>query len=190
MIRKMALEAQGKSKSSEREIGRTAIALGMPIQYTNEVAKCAGQAYVEALDITGVPLVDWGLPPQKAARPLGEILVIDDEVVVGNSIRKILEPKGYHVNHVEKPDAAMKKLSEKAVDMVLLDMRIPGVKGFELLSAITGKYPKIPVIMITGYATVKTAVESIRLGAKDYVPKPFTPGEIHQAVQRGLRQVA
>ena len=78
----------------------------------------------------------------------------------------------------------------KAIDMILLDMKIPGVKGFDLLEAIREEYPTIPVIMITGYATVGTAVESIKLGATDYVPKPFTPDEIDQAVARSFKRAA
>ena len=173
-----------------RGIGKSGIATGMPIRYLNEVARCASQVYVDALDISGMPMVDWNILSSGAPEALGEILVVDDEVVVGNSIRKILEPRGYHVEHAETPQGALNTLSEKSVDIILLDLRIPGVKGLELLEAITNKYPTIPVVMITGYATVKTAVESIKLGATDYVPKPFTPGEIHEAVERGLEQAA
>jgi DNA-binding NtrC family response regulator len=190
MEKEMERKSLAKLAPFGRGIGKSGIATGMPIHYLNEVARCASQTYVDALDISGMPMVDWNLLPSKAPDALGEILVVDDEVVVGNSIRKILEPRGYHVDHVETPQGALNILSERAVDIILLDLRIPGVKGLDLLETITSKYPSIPVVMITGYATVKTAVESIKLGAADYVPKPFTPDEIHEAVERGLEEAA
>ena len=109
---------------------------------------------------------------------------------MGNSVRKILEPRGYHVAHAQTPQDAMETLSSVPVDMILLDMKIPGVRGLELLEAIREEHPTTPVVMVTGYATVETAVESMKLGATDYVPKPFTPKELHEAVEKGLRRAA
>jgi len=188
-IKKMQLKAKGRPTFLAEEIGRSAIDIDLPFDY-NEVARYTSPAYVNALDSSGVPMVNWEELPEEVPAPVPEVLVIDDEVVVGNSIRKILTPKGYHVEHAETPDAAMEILSERPVDMILLDMKIPGVKGLDLLETIREENPTTPVIMITGYATVETAVESIKLGATDYVPKPFTPGEIYQAVERGFRLAA
>ena len=188
-IKKMQLRAKGRPRSLAQEIGKSAIDIDLPFAY-KEVARYASPAYANALDASDMPMVDWGEVSEQAPIVLPEILVIDDEVVVGNSIRKILKPKGYHVEHAETPDAAMEILSERPVDMILLDMKIPGVKGLDLLEAIREEHPTIPVIMITGYATVETAVESIKLGATDYVPKPFTPDEISQAVERSFKLAA
>ena len=188
-IKKMQLKAQAKPMSLAEEIGKSAIDIDMPFDY-DEVAMYTGQAYVNALDGSEIPRVDWEDVPEKAPTTLPEILVIDDEVVVGNSIRKILKPRGYNVDHAETPLAAMEILSERPVDMILLDMKIPGVKGLDLLKSIREEHPTIPVVMITGYATVETAVESIKLGATEYVSKPFTPDEVYQAVEKSFKRAA
>jgi DNA-binding NtrC family response regulator len=188
-VKKARLKAQSRPKMLAEEIGHSAIDIDLPFEY-DEVAKYASPAYATALDRSGLPLVDWEDHPEEAKSAFPEILVIDDEVVVGNSVRKILKPRGYHVEHAETPASAMELLSEKPVDMVLLDMKIPGVQGFDLLKAIREEHPIVPVVMITGYASVDTAVESIKIGAADYVPKPFTPDELHQAVERGLKRAA
>lgn len=188
-IKKAQLKAQDRPLSLAEEIGRSAIDIDLPFDY-DEVAKYANPAYAKALDTSDMPMVNWEDLPEEVPVALPEILVIDDEVVVGNSVRKILKPRGYHVEHAETPQAAMKILSETPVDMILLDMKIPGVRGLELLEAITEEHPTVPVVMITGYASVETAVESIKLGATDYVPKPFTPNELHQAVERSFKRAA
>jgi len=188
-IKKAQLKAKGRPRFLAEEIGKSAIDIDLPFDY-KEVARLSSRAYVNALDGSEMPMVNWGEIPEEAQAALPEVLVIDDEVVVGNSIRKILKPRGYHVEHAETPDAAMEILSGRPVDMILLDMKIPGVKDFGLLEAIREEYPTIPVVVITGYATVETAVESIKRGAADYVPKPFTPHEIDQAVARSFKRAA
>jgi DNA-binding response OmpR family regulator len=188
-IKKMQLKALKRPRPLAVEIGASAIDIDMPFDY-DEVARLTGPAYVNALDGSDIPMVDWEESPEEATTAFPEILVIDDEVVVGNSIRKILKSRGYHVEHAETPDAAMGLLSETPVDMILLDMKMPGVKGLELLEAIREEHPTTPVIMITGYASVETAVQSMKMGATDYVPKPFTPDELHQAVENGFRRAA
>ncbi len=188
-IKKVQLKARTRPRLLAKEIGKSAIDVDLPFDY-DEVARYTSPTYVNALDGSEIPMVSWEEPHEEVPATLPEILVIDDEVVVGNSIRKILKPRGYHVEHAETPHAAMKVLSERPVDMILLDIRIPGVKGLDLLKSIREEYPTIPVIMITGYATVETAVESIKLGATEYVPKPFTPDEIHQAVERSFKRAA
>lgn len=188
-IKKAQLKAQNRPRMLAEEIGQSAIDIDLPFEH-DEVAKYASQAYARTLDRSGLPLVNWDDHAEEIPTVLPEILVIDDEVVVGNSVRKILKPRGYHVEHAETPGSAMEILSEKPVDMVLLDMKIPGVHGLDLLKAIREEHPIVPVVMITGYASVETAVESIKLGATDYVPKPFTPDELHHAVERGLKRAA
>jgi DNA-binding response OmpR family regulator len=188
-IKRAQLKARKRPLSLAEEIGKSAIDIDLPFDY-NEVARYTGGAYANALDRSDLPMVNWEPFTEEAPAALPEILVIDDEVVVGNSVRKILKSRGYHVEHAETPSAAMAILSERPVDMILLDMKIPGVKGLDLLEAIKEENPTIPVIMITGYATVETAVKSIKLGAIDYVPKPFTPDELHWAVERGFRRAA
>jgi DNA-binding NtrC family response regulator len=188
-IKKARLKAEKRRLSLSEEIGKSAIDIDLPFDY-DEVAGYTSRAYAQALDRSDMPRVNWEDLPEEAPAVLPEILVIDDEVVVGNSVRKILKPRGYHVEHADTPRSAMDILSERPVDMILLDMKIPGVRGLELLEAIREEHPTVPIIMITGYASVETAVESIKLGATDYVPKPFTPDELHQAVERSFKRAA
>jgi CheY-like chemotaxis protein len=120
----------------------------------------------------------------------GNILVIDDEVAVNNNIRKILAKKGYHVDQAVTKDEAIEKIQAGPYALVLLDLRIPGVKGLELLKAVRDTHPETKVIIITGYASIETAVESARLGAVDYLPKPFTPDEIRNVTENAFRLAA
>ena len=118
------------------------------------------------------------------------ILVIDDEVAVNNNIRKILSKKGYHVDQAVTKDDALEKIQASPYKLVLLDLRIPGVRGLELLKALRDQNPEAKVIIITGYASIETAVEAARLGAIDYLAKPFTPDEIRDATDKALRLAA
>ena len=118
------------------------------------------------------------------------ILVIDDEVAVNNNIRKILAKKGYPVDQATTKEEALEKIEKKAYRLVLLDLKIPGVKGLELLKAVRDSNPATRVIIITGYASIETAVESARLGAIGYLPKPFTPNEIRTAAGQALQLAA
>ena len=118
------------------------------------------------------------------------ILVIDDEVAVNNNIRKILAKKGFHVDQAVTKDDALEKIQARPYKLVLLDLRIPGVRGLELLKALRDQNPEAKVIIITGYASIETAVEAARLGAIDYLAKPFTPDEIRDATAKALRLAA
>jgi DNA-binding response OmpR family regulator len=126
--------------------------------------------------------------PRKAARQ--DVLVIDDEAAVNNNIRKILSKKGFSVEQAMTKEEALQKVEDKVYSLVLLDLKIPGVKGLELLKAIREKNPKTLVVIITGYASIETAKESARLGAVDYLPKPFTPDEIRKVTENAIRLAA
>jgi DNA-binding response OmpR family regulator/flavodoxin len=118
------------------------------------------------------------------------ILVIDDEVAVNNNIRKILAKQGYHVEQAVTKDEALDKIQSRPYKLVLLDLKIPGVRGLELLKAVHDRNPETKVIIITGYASIETAVESARMGAIDYLPKPFTPNEIRTVTENALKLAA
>jgi DNA-binding response OmpR family regulator len=118
------------------------------------------------------------------------ILVIDDEVAVNNNIREILTKKGYHVDQAVTKDDALEKIQARPYKLVLLDLRIPGVRGLELLKALRDRNPETKVIVITGYASIETAVETARLGAIDYLAKPFTPDEIRDATAKAMQLAA
>ena len=118
------------------------------------------------------------------------VLVIDDEMAVNNNIRKILAKKEYKVDQAASKDEALEKIASNSYALVLLDLRIPGVKGLELLEAIRKAQPQARVIIVTGYASIETAKEAARMGAVDYLPKPFTPGEIRNAADRAIKLAA
>ena len=118
------------------------------------------------------------------------ILVVDDEPAVNNNIRKILAKKGYEVDQALTKEEALEKINQRYYRVVLLDLKMPGVKGLELLKAIKEKRPDTMVIIITGYASIETAVETARLGAIDYLAKPFTPAEIREVTEKALQLAA
>ena len=127
---------------------------------------------------------------RRRRRSLRSNLIIDDEVAVNNNIRKVLAKKGYQVDQAVTKDEALQKIEQRAYKLVLLDLKMPGVKGLELLRAIREKRPETMVIIITGYASIETAKETARLGAVAYLPKPFTPHEIREATEKAFQLAA
>jgi DNA-binding response OmpR family regulator len=118
------------------------------------------------------------------------VLVIDDEVAVNNNIRKILAKKGYKIDQATSKAEALKKLQVGTYGLVVLDLKMPGVNGLELLAATRESQPSARVIIVTGYASIETAVEGARMGAVGYVPKPFTPFELRSAAEKAVRLAA
>ena len=114
------------------------------------------------------------------------ILVVDDELPVCRSIAGALETEGYLVDTVQSGEEAVKRMTETEYDLLLVDLMMPGMSGLELLKTVKEKHPAAVVIMITGYPTMKTAVQAVKSGAFDYLPKPFTPKELRVLVSRGL----
>ena len=105
----------------------------------------------------------------------GRILVVDDDPVVGLSCKRILGAEGYAVGTVTKGKEALKRLSSEEFDLLISDIRLPDIYGIEVLGEARIIQPKTDVVMITGYPTLEDAKESIRLGAFEFLEKPFTP---------------
>jgi len=118
----------------------------------------------------------------------GKILIVDDEVVVCKSCERILSPEGYEVETALSGLEALEKLSQESFDIVITDLKMPGMDGMELLAKVKEKDPEIIVIMITGYSTIQTAVQAMKMGALDYIPKPFTPEELVVVVEKALEK--
>lgn len=116
------------------------------------------------------------------------ILVVDDEGAIRYSISKTLQRVGYQVSAASSGEEALDMLSDQNFDVVLTDIRMPGLTGVELLAKIKEKAPDAIVILMTGYASLGTAVESLRLGAHDYLIKPSSSQDIRQSVARGLER--
>lgn len=115
-----------------------------------------------------------------------KILVVDDEILVCKSISSALEPERYIVDMALSGEEALKKEAKGEYDVIVADLMMPGISGMELLREVKQKRTDVKVIMITGYPSIKSAVESIRLGAFDYIPKPFTPNDLRSLVSRAL----
>ena len=117
-----------------------------------------------------------------------KILVVDDEKTVCDSIKKILSRKGYEVENTLNADDAVQKIKENAYDLVITDLMMPKISGMELLQIVKEHYPELEVIVVTGYASIDTAVEATKLGAADYLPKPFTPQELTEITRKALER--
>ncbi len=116
------------------------------------------------------------------------VLVVDDEAVVRKSVCRIFSGTEFQVEACPSGSSALERLQEKPFDLVITDLKMPGMNGIEVLKAIRVLQPAVPVILITGYATVDTAVEAMKCGAVEYIPKPFTPDLILDKTREVLRK--
>lgn len=116
------------------------------------------------------------------------VLVIDDEDVVLDSCRRILEKEGIRTITAINGEEGLQRVRESRPDLVFVDLKMPGISGLEVIGGIREIDPSIVVIVITGYSTVASAVDSLKSGAYDFLPKPFTPEEFRLIVRRGLEK--
>jgi DNA-binding NtrC family response regulator len=121
-----------------------------------------------------------------APRPRGRILVVEDETYVRDSLGEILRSRGYDVDTAASPPAAVASLERAPVDVVLSDLKMPAGGGLELLKHIRGAWPELPVVILTGFGTVGSAVECLKAGASDYVLKPADPDALEVALERAI----
>lgn len=117
-------------------------------------------------------------------------LVIDDEQIVLDSVRKILTEERYEVDTALSGREGSRKAIERDYDVVLTDIRMPDIGGMRVLRDVKRAKPTLPVVIITGYATVRSAVQAMKLGAADYLEKPFTPDQLLKAVASALEVAA
>jgi len=117
-------------------------------------------------------------------------LVIDDEQIVLDSVNRILTDENYKVDISLSGREGLNQAIEKEYDIVLTDIRMPDIGGMRVLRDIKRAKPSLPVVMITGYASVKSAVQAMKLGAADYIEKPFTPDQLLKAVASALEIAA
>lgn len=116
------------------------------------------------------------------------ILIVDDEEIVRKSCIRILSSKDYALETANDGSDALKKLKTSFFDLALTDLIMPNITGMELLKEIKKEWNETEVIIITGYATFKTAVEALKYGAYDYIEKPFTPDVLINVVERCLEK--
>jgi two-component system sensor histidine kinase/response regulator len=116
----------------------------------------------------------------------GRLLFIDDEDIVLRSCRRIFGGEGVEIETAVSGDEGLEKARAGTYDVVVTDLKMPGIGGMEVLKTLRAERPEITVIVFTGYANVETAREALRNGAFDYIPKPFTPDEIKDVVRNAL----
>jgi signal transduction histidine kinase len=122
-----------------------------------------------------------------AATELPQILVIDDEMGPRESLRMLLKPN-YQVHTADCVETGIKLLKEKQPDTIVMDIRMPGISGIEGLRQIREIDPHLSVIMLTGFGALETAKEALRLGANDYISKPFDAREMQQVIDRNVER--
>jgi len=114
------------------------------------------------------------------------VLIVDDESAVRNGMARVIEKKGYGIRTADSGEAALAMTAQSPFDVVFLDIKLPGMDGMEVLRQLRARNPKTAVIMITGYPTIDTAIESLRLGALDYLVKPFRVDDLEVMLEKAL----
>jgi DNA-binding NtrC family response regulator len=116
------------------------------------------------------------------------LLIVEDEAPLREAIAEQLSDRGYRVEQADSGEVAIAKLADFAFDIIITDLRLPGVDGSAVVEAAVGRYPHIIAIVVTGYGTVKDAVEAIKRGASDFVNKPFQIDELLHVLDSALEQ--
>ena len=124
--------------------------------------------------------------PETPAR----VLVVDDDRIILDSLSEFLRVEGFEVESAASLRDALDALARQPVDLVISDINLPSGNGFELLHVLRKRFPETAVIMMTGYGTIESAVEAIRMGAFDYLTKPIIDGELKVCAERALAQQA
>jgi len=162
IIRYVAKKIREKKTQTERE---EALKVSLNLDFSSE-AKTLKRAEVE--------------------NPIARILCVDDEAVILDSFRKILVLDGYSVDTVEAGKEALGLIQNHSYDFLFTDLKMPEMDGVEVTKSVKHLRPDIDVVIITGYATVETAVECMKFGAMDYVQKPFTEDELLAFTKKAL----
>jgi DNA-binding NtrC family response regulator len=122
-------------------------------------------------------------------KPL-KILVIDDELVICSGCRMILSDLGHTVDICNTCKEGLDAIRRENYHLVLLDLKLPDADGMEILKTVRAEKSETYIIVMTGYATIKNAVSAMKLGAFDYLPKPFTDEELVASVERAIKNGA
>ena len=116
------------------------------------------------------------------------LLIVDDEEPLRTAVAERLAEQGFVVDQADSGEHAIERLAEFAYDIVITDLRLPGIDGTQVLDAAVQRYPDIIGIVVTGYGTVRDAVAAIKRGAKDFVTKPFQFDELMHVLNTALEQ--
>ncbi len=116
-----------------------------------------------------------------------QILIVDDEIIVRQSLGNWLKEEGYSIDTTDNGLQALKLIKEKGCDLVIADIKMPGMDGLELLEKSKELEPDLQVLVMTAYASIDTAVQAMKKGAFDYIVKPFNPEDVSQIIRRALK---
>ena len=119
---------------------------------------------------------------------VARILIVDDEEIVIKSCLRILGGGDYYVEVAHDGREALRKIEENPYDVMILDVVMPNIDGLEVLRRVKETHPDMDVIMVTGLSQVDTVMQARKLGARDFISKPFEPDELKQVVQRALER--
>jgi DNA-binding NtrC family response regulator len=117
-----------------------------------------------------------------------KILVVDDDAIVIKSCRRILEAEGFEVTSVPSADEALEKIKYYEFDLLLMDVKMPKHDGIFLMREIKKNWPDIPIIVMSGYPTPETIADVLKLGATQFIPKPFRPDELVKSVRQVIQK--
>lgn len=120
----------------------------------------------------------------------GQILVVDDEPLMCRSLSEVIHRAGYEVFTANNGYEALEFIQQESISVIITDMNMPKMDGIEVLRQAKAIVPNVAVIMVTGYATVDSAVEAMKYGALDYITKPFSPSRINALIEKAISQVS
>jgi len=125
----------------------------------------------------------------KEVKEMKSVLIVEDETIMRESLRDWLEDEGYEVETAEEGEEALQRIGKEKFGIAVLDLRLPGKDGLEVLREAKAQDPRLEGIIITAYPSVETAVEAMKIGAVDYIVKPFTPDALEKSIQAVLGPV-
>ena len=125
--------------------------------------------------------------PKIFDRPM--ILVVDDEKRIRDGCRKVLSEQGYEVATADSGELGLKMIEENFYDIILLDLMMPNISGFDVLARVKMLHPDSVIIVISGYVTIENSIEAMKKGAFDFIPKPFTPDQLRLLVAKAIEYI-
>jgi DNA-binding NtrC family response regulator len=123
------------------------------------------------------------------AKPRPNVLVVDDDTATRDGLTALLESWGYHALAVSNGQAALQRCNQDLPHAIVSDLMMPGMTGLQFIEALHERVHQVAIIMLTGQATIETAVQAIKLGAYDYLPKPLESAKLRAVLEKGLKQV-
>jgi two-component system, OmpR family, response regulator len=117
-----------------------------------------------------------------------KILLVDDEVAFANNIAKLISKRGYDIITVYNGESAVKAVDENDFDVIVLDLKMPGMDGMAALKLIKGKKPGVEVIILTGHGSFESGIDGMQLGAFDFIMKPVRFEDLHEKIRQAYQR--